>query len=150
MAHILDFRTCQTAGKDSNIPGTPLAIIPAAPTFIGAIGLIVGRATAIRVNLWTTLGFNNIAAYPGLVKFFIARNLHPADRFNSNNVFYVAFQDLKAADYLAVVTLNATDLNPLPEPLPGQINYSLFVQEQTGVTVLRHGPENFSGMALTD
>jgi hypothetical protein len=150
MAHTLDFRTCQSSGAATNIPGTPLAIVPAIPTFIGAIGLIVGHASQIRVNLWITLGLNNITDNTALVKFFIARNLEPVNNFILSKVFFAAVQEIKAADYLMTVTLSATDLNPRPEPIPNQINYSLFVQEQTGVTVLRNGPESFSGMAITD
>ncbi|MGD9154538.1 MAG: hypothetical protein PVG90_03445 [Bacillota bacterium] len=150
MAQVLDFRTCQSFGVEPNTPGSPLAIPPAIPTYIGAIGLTVGPATAIRVSLWTTLGLNNISAEAALVKFLIARNLEPVEIFVRHKVFYVAFQDLKPADYLTTVTLHAIDLNPLPEALPGQINYSLFAQEQTGLTVLRSSPEIFSGMALTD
>jgi hypothetical protein len=150
MTQLLDYRACQGSNRDNNFPGTPLAITPVTPTYLGGLGLIVGKTGNIRVNLWSTVGLNNIDIHTAVVKFFIARNLDPISQFSLSKVIFEAIQEIRPLDHLISVTLNAIDFHPAPEPIPDQINYSLFAQEQTGVTIFRNGPENFSGMAVTD
>ena len=153
MATILDYRSSQNSNTNFETPGTAIG---ATPVFIGDIGLIVGNATNIRVNLWATVGLDRDTTSGGAseVTFYIARNLNPTNVFVPANVIFTAVQEVEPEgpnnDDQLIVTLNAADLNPTPGPIPGQINYSLFAQRTAGPDVTRNGPENLTGMAIID
>jgi hypothetical protein len=154
MATLLDYRSSQNSNTNADTPGTPIG---ATPVFIGDIGLIVGTAQNIRVNLWATVGLDRDTAIDGTseVKFLIARNLNPTNVFNAANVIFTANQDVEPQvgttnDDQEIVTLNVADLGPTPGPIAGQINYSLFAQVIAGPNIRRNGPENLSGMAVID
>jgi hypothetical protein len=150
LAQLLDYRSSQNSNTNSGVPGSQLVLAPYT-TFIGDIGLIVGSATNVRVNLWATAGLNNtgVEGTIGKVKFFIARNLEPTYVFVAGNVVYDAIEKVEPGyNNEKIVTLNATDINANPGSIAGQINYSLFAQVLNNVTILRNGPENLSGMAI--
>jgi hypothetical protein len=151
MTQVLDIRVSENS-TIRGFPDTRLANINETPSFIGDIGLIVGAAQNVRVNLWSTVGLQNQTFGTVTIRFFIARNLVPTDVFILSNVIFFAERNIESFPYdeVPIVTINAADFAAVAGP-PNQINYSFFAQSQSEeVDVTRIGPESFTGMAYVN
>jgi hypothetical protein len=143
MPTFLDLRTSQFAPA----AGTNLSNNAAAPTFLGGIGLIVGSATNIRVDLNATVSVQS----PGTatVTILIARNIPAAtiSTFNAGNVIYSTTETVFGGEQ-ETVGVNAADFNPTTSPTePGQINYSLFAYSSATDTLVGGRVQTLNGVA---
>lgn len=119
MPTFLDLRTSQFA------PGGTLSTNPAAPTFLGGIGLVVGDATNIRVDLNATV--NVSAGSAATITILVCRNLPAAtiSTFNPGNVIYTTTESVPA----------------------GQVNYALFAYSSAADTSLADRVQTLNGIA---
>jgi len=142
MPTFLDLRISQFA------PAGPfLSTNPAAPTFLGGIGLIVGDATNIRVDLNATVNVATDTA--ATITILIARNLPAAtiDTFNAANVIYTTTQSIPLGQD-ETIGVNIADFQPTTSPTePGQINYSLFAYSSAGDTLILDRIQTLNGIA---
>lgn len=148
MATFLDYRT----SIGSNTVGSPNVLMStsaANPSLIGSIGLIVGSATGIRAELQGEIGVTATAVPATITITIVRNNPNPAVPAGGTTIFTATH----ILDSLTTKTIaiNAADLNPPANPAtPGQINYSLFVQNSAGGTIVRNGPENFGGLVVNN
>lgn len=146
MATFLDYR----ASIGSTTFGSPNSIMSTSainPNLIGSIGLIVGNATGVRVQLQGLIGVT-AGLTPATVFITIVRN-NPDPALPAGGTPIFSAVHVLDSNTTKTIAINAADLNPPTNLLtPGQINYSLFVQNSAGGAVVRSGPENFEGMAV--
>lgn len=145
MPIFLDLRTSQFAPT----AGTVLSNAAFTPTFLGGIGLIVGDATNIRVDLNATVNVAGGAA-PATITILIARNLPAAaiSTFNAANVIYTTTETLPAAE-VETIGINIADFQPTTSPTePGQVNYALFVSANQPDIVIGGRIQTLNGIAV--
>lgn len=147
MATFLDYR----ASIGSTTVGSPNSVMSTSavnPSLVGSIGLIVGDASGIRVQLQGLIGVT-AALTPATVFITIVRN-NPNPALPSGGTPIFSAVHVLDSNKTQIIAINAADLNPPTNPLtPGQISYSLFVQNSAGGSIIRSGPENFEGLAVT-
>ncbi len=141
MPTFLDLRTSQFA------PGGTLSTNPAAPTFLGGIGLVVGDATNIRVDLNATV--NVSAGSAATITILVCRNLPAAtiSTFNPGNVIYTTTESVPAGQ-AETIGINVADFQPTTSPTePGQVNYALFAYSSAADTSLADRVQTLNGIA---
>ncbi len=149
MATLLDYRT-SIGSMAFGTPGSAMSTSAVTPSYIGSIGLIVGDATNIRVNLQGQIGVTAVLD-PATVTVTIVRNASPDPTVpNGGTTIFTANYTFDSPT-VKNITINSADFNPLPGIFtPRQISYSLFAQNSAGGTIIRTGPENFEGFAMVD
>ena len=146
MPTFLDLRTSQFAPA----AGTNLSTNPAAPTFLGGIGLIVGDATNIRVDLNATVSAATGSA--ATVTILVARNLPAAtiSTFNPGNLLYSSTETF-TGNQEKTIGVNIADFHPPASPTePGQVNYALFAYSSAANTAVGGRIQTLVGVAAAD
>ncbi|MBM7567477.1 hypothetical protein [Paenibacillus sacheonensis] len=140
MGKLIDARTSQNASYANSI-AVPILVINA-PVLFGQIGLNTeGAGANPRVSLQGTMSVQLPLALAGIT-ITVVRGTLPTD-----HLVYTATATFDLS-LLApqVIAFTADDYNP---PLTPLLTYTAFVSSNVLLTV-RVGPENFSGMLVTD
>ncbi|MGE5582409.1 MAG: hypothetical protein ACM3X9_07705 [Bacillota bacterium] len=149
MATLLDYRA-SIGSKTFGSPGSVMSTSSTTPSYIGSIGLIVGNATGIRVQLQGEIGVAATSA-PATVTITIVKNASPDPTLPAGGRTILTQNYTLESTIAKTIAINAADLDPTPGPsTPGQISYSMFAQNSAGNSIIRTGPENFAGLAMTD
>lgn len=141
MSTFLDLRTSQGNGTGN------LGLM-AAPTFLGAIGLIVGTATTgIRVNLNATVSVLTTNAADITIQILRNQPATTITTYDPARVIYSSTHQV-AAIFDQIIGVNAADFNPPTSATePGQINYSLFAWSSVADTSINGRPQTLNGTA---
>jgi hypothetical protein len=146
MATFLDYRLSENSST-FGFPNLAMSQSATTPDNIGNIGLIVGNASNIRVDLSGLIGVQTSFS-PAIVVLTIIRNSAVPTAPDSGITIFTADYEVPAGSTITI-GIHAVDFNPSINPFtPGQLTYALFAQAAGG-TVIRTGPENFSGFAVT-
>jgi hypothetical protein len=146
LATFLDYRLSENSST-FGFPNTVMSQSAINPDNIGNIGLIVGNAGNIRVDLSGLIGVQTSVS-PAIIVLTIIRNSAVPTAPDAGIIIFKADYAVPAGSTITIA-IHAVDFNPTINPfIQGQLTYGLFAQAAGGA-VIRTGPENFSGFAVT-